>query len=167
MIVVDANFLVLLFDPEALPQVERGADRVHHLIATLTKARETIMIPAPAITELVTSRVDRVDEIVAAVRGYSAFEVQPFDEVIAIETGILIQRWLDTIPQQDRPDGWRVPMKYDAQIAATAVMRNARAICTDDRNYGVWLKGTGISVLKLAKLDLPPDPPQHPLPLGR
>lgn len=164
MIVVDANFLMLLFEPDALPHVDRGGDRVRRLIDDLTKSRETIMIPAPAIAEVVAGRVDRVDEIVAEIRTYRVLEVQPFDQVIAIETGILIRRWLDGIPQQDRREGDRISMKYDAQIAATALTRRARAICTDDRNYGVWLEGTGIEILKLAELNLPPDPPQHPLP---
>ena len=162
MIVVDTNFLILLFDPDALPHVHRGGDRVRHLVEKLTKTRETIMIPAPALAELVVGRVDRVEEIVVAIRGYSAFEVQPFDEVIAIETGLLIQRWLDKIPTQERPETWRVPMKYDAQIAATAVVRNARAICTDDQRYDLWLEGTRIEVFRLIDLDTPPESPQKP-----
>jgi predicted nucleic acid-binding protein len=160
MIVVDTNFLILLFDPEAMPRVDRGGDRVRHFIDKLTEKRETIMIPAPALAELVAGRVDRVEEIVAAIRGYSAFEVQPFDEVIAIETGLLIRRWLDKVP--DRPEGSRVPMKYDAQIAATAMVRNARAICTDDQRYDPWLEGTRIEVFQLIDLEPPPEPPQKP-----
>jgi predicted nucleic acid-binding protein len=68
MIVVDTTFLILLFDPAAIAHVDRGADRVRYLIEKATKARETIMIPAPAIAELVVSRVERVEEIVAAIR---------------------------------------------------------------------------------------------------
>jgi predicted nucleic acid-binding protein len=90
--------------------------------------------------------------------------VQPFDEVIAIETGLLIRRWLDKVHQQERPEGWRVPMKYDAQIAATAVVRNARAICTDDRDYSVCRDGGRIEVFRLADLSLPPESPQKPFP---
>jgi hypothetical protein len=60
--------------------------------------------------------------MVELIRKQKGFSVQAFDEVIAIETGERIAQVIDKIPEDQRLPGWRVAMKYDAMIAATAVV---------------------------------------------
>ncbi|MDP3552810.1 PIN domain-containing protein [Methylocystis sp.] len=158
MIVVDANFLVLLFDPDAMQHVDRGHERVVHFIETMTKTREEVMIPAVVLTEVVAGRIDRVEEIVETIRRERAFIVQPLDEVIAIETGYLIRAAKEQIPSEDRQPGWRSMMKYDAIVAATAAVRGARAILTDnDRDFRNLLANSGVEVITLTSLPTPPE----------
>ncbi|MBT9291454.1 type II toxin-antitoxin system VapC family toxin [Prosthecodimorpha staleyi] len=163
MIVVDANFLVLMFDHDAMPHIPRGADRIRHYIDILTSDRQTIVIPTPAISELVVGRLPRLNEIITEIRRQRCFKIQDFDQPIAIETGIIIdatfRRRSETPPVDSRN-----AFKYDAMIAATARVLGADAICTDDRGYGKWVDGTNIAVRKIADLPLPPQPAQQPLP---
>jgi predicted nucleic acid-binding protein len=166
MIVVDANFLVLMFDPEAMPHIARGRDRVAHFIDELARSGEDIMIPAPVIAEVVAGRIERTTEIVEELRRHRNFIVQPFDEVIAIETGYLIRAAADRMPAAERPVGWKVTMKYDAQIAATARVRGARALCTADSGFEQYLGDSNVKVLQVEELPLPPANPQRSLDLG-
>jgi predicted nucleic acid-binding protein len=165
MIVVDTNFLVLLIDPDSTQNVNRRADRVRHFIDTLAASKEEVMIPAPALAELVAGRVERVEEIVEAVRKLKIFSVQAFDPVIAIETGERIAAVREKTPENERLPGWKVVMKYDAMIAATAIVRGARALYTLDKGFEKYLEGTAVKIYLLDDLPLPPEDPQQHLDL--
>lgn len=160
MIVVDANFLVLLLDPDAMPHLDRGRERIEFFIRELAKDKAEIVIPAPVIAEIVAGRIDRIEEIVEALLRSRYFSVQPFDAVIAIETGELIKRAQDRIPPAQRLPGWKVAMKYDAMIAATAKVRRAKAVCTDDAGLSAHLRDTDIKIIRIEDLPLPPENPQ-------
>ncbi|BCH21314.1 hypothetical protein MesoLjLc_10890 [Mesorhizobium sp. L-8-10] len=160
MIVVDTNFLVLMIDPTSTQDTNRRSDRVRHFVETVSKSKEEITIPAPALAELVAGRADRVEEIVEAVRSLKVFSVQQFDTVIAIETGERIALAQSQVPADQRVPGWKVAMKYDAMIAATAIVRGARAIYTTDRGFEKYLQGTAVLVNLVDDLPLPPEDPQ-------
>jgi len=164
MIVVDANVLVLLLDPDgAMDQIERGKDRILHFIETLAQDRTEIIVPAPVIAELVAGRVERIEEIVTILTRTRGFSVQPFDTVAAIQTGELIRQVQDSIPANERLPGWKVAMKYDAMIAATARVRRAKAVCTADEGMARYLRGSGIDIILISDLPLPPEDPQGTL----
>ncbi|WP_040619426.1 type II toxin-antitoxin system VapC family toxin [Rhodovulum sp. PH10] len=160
MIVVDANFLVVMLDPIAMPHIVKGRERIELFVADLSRNREEVMIPAPVIAEIVAGRVDQVDEIIESLRRNRAFNVQPFDEVVAIEAGLLIRAAVARTPPGQRAPGWKVAMKFDAMVAATAKVWNARAVCTDDGGIAKYLAGTEIEVIKIADLPLPPEDAQ-------
>lgn len=161
MIVVDANFLVLLLDPDgAMSHIARGKERILHYIAELSRGRTEIIVPAPVIAELVAGRVERIEEVLSALTSRRGFILLPFDPVIAIQTGELIRRVQDSIPANERLPGWKVAMKYDAMIAATAIVRRARAVCTDDGGIARYLTGSGVEVIRIDDLPLPPEDAQ-------
>lgn len=51
-------------------------------------------------------------------------------------------------------------MKYDAMIAATAKVRRAKAVCTDDAGLQAHLRDSGIEIIWIDDLPLPPEDPQ-------
>lgn len=153
MIVVDANFLVLLLDPNAMPHIDQGHARVTEFIRACSKE---IIIPSPAISEVIAGRLDRVSEIMGIFRKQRIFHIQPFDEVISIETGHIIRRMFDNTPTESRPQGWRIMMKYDAMIAATAIVRGASEIITGDGDFRPLLDGSSVKITKPGDLPLPP-----------
>ncbi|MGV1769492.1 type II toxin-antitoxin system VapC family toxin [Agrobacterium vitis] len=161
MIVVDTNFLVLLLDPDSTQNQNREADRVRFFIDTISSSKEEVMIPAPSLAELVAGRVEKVEEIVETVRRFRVLCVQPFDQVIAIETGERIATARTRISEADKVLGWKVSMKYDAMIAATAIVRGARAIYTTDHGFKKYLEGTGVEICYVDTMPLPPEDPQH------
>jgi predicted nucleic acid-binding protein len=160
MIVVDTGFLILLVDPESTQNLDRAADRVRYFIDELSRTKEEVLIPAPSLAELVAGRVDRVEEIVETVRRLKTFSLQAFDPVTAIETGERIAAVLQSSQADPRPSGWKVAMKYDAMIAATAIVRGARAIYTTDLGFEKYLVGTSVNVVLVSQLPLPPEDPQ-------
>lgn len=165
MIVVDANFLILLLDPQgAMDHLDRGRERVEFFTQELGRTKEEIVIPAPVVAELVAGRLDRIEEIVSLLQRNRSFIVRPFDQVVAIETGEMIRRAVDRTPEGQRPPGWKAAMKYDAMIAATAKVWRARAICTDDKGLPNYLAGTKIEIIKLDELPYPPEDPQRQIP---
>lgn len=123
------------------------------------------MIAAPSLAELVAGRVDRVEEIVEAVRRSRVLSIQPFDQVIAIETGERIALARARVSERDKVPGWKVAMKYDAMIAATAIVRGATAIYTTDYGLDKYLEGSGVEICYVKNLPLPPEDPQHTLAL--
>lgn len=163
MIVIDTGFLILLVDPESTQNLDRAADRVRNFIDELSRTKEEVLIPAPSLAELVAGRVERVEEIVEIIRRLKTFSLQPFDAVTAIETGERIAAVLQSDKADLRPSGWKVAMKYDAMIAATAIVRGARAIYTTDHGFEKYLVGTSVEVVLVSQLPLPPEDPQGSL----
>lgn len=164
MIVVDAVFLVLMIDPQSTQDNGR-VDKVTHFVRGLSRANSVVMIPAPVIAELVAGRAQKIEEVVETIRRLKGFTVQPFDEVIAIETGERIASHQASLQPQDRAPHWKVTMKYDAMIAATAIVRGASDLYTDDPNLGKYLKGTSVTLRLIDDLPSPPEEPQRKLDL--
>ncbi len=158
MIVVDTNFLILLLDPASTQDENRNSERVRHFVETLSSAKDTMIVAAPSLAELVAGRANRIDEIVQSVKGLRAVSIQPFDEVIAIETGDRIAAAVASMVE--KPDGWKVAMKYDAMIAATAIVRGATAIYTTDTGIKRYLNDSDVKVVLVGELPLPPEDPQ-------
>lgn len=147
MIVVDTNFLILMIDPASTQNINGRSEKVRYFVETLSKSNPVITIPAPSIAELVAGRAQRIEEVVETVRRLKGFVVQTFDEVIAIETGERIAQALAKTAPVERAPGWKVAMKYDAMIAATAIVRGASAIYTTDTGFSKYLEGSSVKVI--------------------
>ncbi|KAA0697389.1 PIN domain-containing protein [Neorhizobium sp. P12A] len=160
MIVLDTVFLVLMIDPDSTQDNGR-VRKVRHFIDGLSKTNTVITIPSPTIAELVAGRADKIEEVVETLRRLKGFTVQAFDEVIAIETGERIASHQATLRPEDRVKHWRVAMKFDAMIAATAIVRGADALYTDDGNLGKYLVGSSVALKLIDELPDPPQDPQH------
>ena len=96
MVGLDADFLSLLLhpnpriplDPSTGKPVERAKERVKHFIATLEKTREKIIIPTPALSEVLVLATDRASEYLTELTTSYGFEIAPFDQVAAVEAAI-------------------------------------------------------------------------------
>lgn len=160
MIVVDTVFLVLMIDPGST-QGNGRAEKVRHFVEELSKTNAVVMIPSPVIAELVAGRAQKIEEVVENLRRLKGFTVQPFDEVIAIETGERIAFHQASLKPHDRAQHWKVAMKYDAMIAATAIVRGASELYTDDANLGKYLIGSSVTLRMIDDLPSPPEDPQR------
>jgi predicted nucleic acid-binding protein len=164
MIVVDTNFLIFMIDPTSTDDEKGRSQRVQHFLQGLPKST-VITVPAPSLAEFVAGRAQRIEEMVEIIRKQRGFVVQAFDEVIAIETGERIAQAMDKIPQSQRLPGWRVAMKYDAMIAATAIVRGASELYTDDPGLKKYLEGSTIELKMIGDLPMPTADPQQKLQL--
>jgi hypothetical protein len=92
MIGLDADFLTLLLhpnprvpsDPSGRP-VERAKERVGYFIETLEKAREKIIIPTPAPSEVLALAMEHASDYLTELTTTHAFEVASFDQIAAVE----------------------------------------------------------------------------------
>jgi predicted nucleic acid-binding protein len=159
MIVVDSGFLIALFDPECFSgRIDNAYGRVERFLADTTECSGKILIPTPVLTEVLTNRLDRTDEILARLSRQSAVQIVDFDQIIAIEASYVIKYKYNRMQVGQKHENWKVLLKYDAMIAATARVWNARALMTADGDFNAMLEGTGIAIISLEDLPLPAQP---------
>lgn len=166
MIAIDTNFLVLLLDPGSAgaTPADRAADRVRHFVEGAGNG-VPFLIPSPAIAEFAAIKDPdgRTADLLALLGNRRTWIVQPFGIIEAIETGKLIRRALDGRPGGGVVTVSKPEMKYDAMIAATAIVHGASSLVTGDRGLAPYLKGSGVELIAVADLPLPPEPDQPDL----
>lgn len=166
MVVFDAAVLTLLLWDEARPPnypgaedpVERCKDRMELLVQTLHKSRETIVIPTPALSEvLVASGRDGL-RYVKILEQAAVFRIQSFDTLSAIELAEITRAAID---RGDIREGEQAPwqlIKIDRQIVAIAKVTRSHTIYTDDRKLRGFAQRAGLNVVRTHELPLPPEP---------
>ncbi len=167
MVVLDATFLMLLFNPNAaVPGDKKGVPvsdatrRIDLLISELSKSRTPILIPTPALSEALVRAGDKTVEFLALIEKYAVFEIVPFDQMAAIEVAMIAREELG----KKRPDAATTyaKIKYDRQIVAIAKVRQASIIYSDDDGVATLGARLNISVKKLSDLPLPEQPDLFP-----
>ena len=93
MAVIDATVLLYFFEPDALAPIDpaTGAPvtntkvRVDHLVETAQGHREPLVIPTPALSEVLVHAGGAMADYLDALTGKVCFRVAPFDERAAVE----------------------------------------------------------------------------------
>ena len=172
MIVFDASVLLLLLNPETLPPkdvatgqpVARCKDRIEYFIAQLTKQREKIIIPTPALSEALIKAREAAPQYLDIMRNSRFFQVSPFDTTAAVEAAELMRQRIAKLGtlRGDALDS-RAKVKFDLQIVAIARVTRATSIYTDDDGLQKLATSLGITGKGIASLPLPPEDPQTAL----
>jgi predicted nucleic acid-binding protein len=167
MVVFDTSVLVLVSDPNAKPPKDplTGAPvtecqaRMSHLVKTLTKAKERVLLPTPVLAEyLVKAGADK-DERLQEITKSSVFVVAAFDTMAAVECATLEDNDVPK-PSPVSGDDSKVKVKFDRQIIATAIARGAKVIYTGDKRLAARAVRSGLSVVMTWDIPLPPVNPQ-------
>lgn len=168
MVVLDATFLLLLLNPNArVPgdasgvPIVKSKERIDLLIRELNANKTHILVPTPALAEILIEAGNGFQDFLDKINKQSVFEVVPFDEAAAIEVSIMAR----TGPGKKKADKntTYAKLKYDRQIVAIARVRGATAIYSDDLDIKSICNGGPIKVVGLADLPLPPENPQPDL----
>lgn len=162
MVVFDATFAMLLINPDAdVPQdpetgaaVTNGKARIEHLISELAKSGESILIPTPALSEVLVGARGNVADLVAELSSGYRLRAAPFDELAAIETALMTEPTFTGTGQLNNET--KAKVKYDLQIIGIAKINQADAIYSDDGRLKAKAETEGIPVIGLPELDLPP-----------
>jgi|SRR5579871_2431902 len=171
MVVFDATYLMALFRPELGPPrdsngnlIEKGKERLALLIATLEKARTKIIIPAPALSELlVRAGTDASQLIVESINKSSVMKIEAFDALAAIEVAAMTRKAIDGGSKKEGIDATWAKVKYDRQIVAIAKVAQATTIYSDDGDISTLATRASIKVVKIEELPFPPESPQPDL----
>lgn len=162
IVVFDANMLVYLFDEKANPPlskttgqpVDRCKERLDHLIATLAKDKAKIIVPTPALAEVLVYAQQGAPERLNIIKTSKHFRVVPFDERAAVEFA--------AAQANGRGSASRAKAKFDDQIIAIAAVEQATVIYSDDEDIAKRA-GSRFQVIGIEALPLPPEDAQHDL----
>lgn len=165
MVAVDATILLLIvnptagtpLDPNGKP-IEFVKERIDHLIDELHRLGTTILIPTPALAEvLVRAPASDAQRILDELQKLKVFRIEPFDTRAAIEVSRITREALGSKRAKKRADGetW-AKIKYDWQIIAIAKVNSASAIYSDDEGLKKRATSAGIECIALADMPLPP-----------
>lgn len=160
MVVFDANFLIYFLDP----RLKEGAGknpRVDHLVAEIDKERDRIIVPTPALSELLVGAGDAAPAYLDTINRSRFFRVEPFGERAAVEAAAMTREALhkgNKFSPSTKSDWAKV--KFDRQIVAIAKVVGATAIYSQDEDVAAHAKEVGIKAVHIQDLPDPPTPPQ-------
>lgn len=172
MVVFDATMLLLFLRPSSGQPVDStGApiaqvqQRIAHLLQRLERARTRIVIPTPALSEVLVRAGAAAPQIVETLNRSAVFKIVPFDALAAIEAAIMTRAAIDSGDKRAGSDATWAKIKFDRQIVAIAKVIRATAIYSDDSDVRTIGAAQDITVIGLAELPLPPENPQIQLQL--
>ena len=171
MVVFDASFLLLLLDPEARPPndpetgepVSRCKDRIEHLITTFEQNGTKVLIPTPALSEILVRAGDAGPAYLESLNGSARFRIVPFDMRAAVELAQMNRQALEAGDKKSGREAAWSKVKFDRQILAIARVEDAQTIYSDDGGLRRFGQAAGLKVIGIAELPLPPEDPQQPL----
>lgn len=177
MVVIDATMLLLLLRPDVGVPIDSHTkqpipdfhERLSYWIEQTEAAGTTILIPAPALSEVLVRAGPAGPAIVEKLREFSVFQIVPFDALEAIEVAAMTKAAIDGGDKRSgaAKDSTWAKVKYDRQIVATAKVAQATTIYSDDGDIHTLGKRANISVIRLSELPTKPLPPQQDLPFDQ
>jgi len=173
MVVFDTTILLPVFwtdvpvpkHPESGEPVERFHDRINHLVATLERSRVKIIIPTPALSEILVRAGSAGPTYLTQINSKAVFRIVAFDQRAAIEVAAMTKSAVDSGDKRGGVEGPWNKIKYDRQIVAIAKIEAATALYSDDLGIRSFGRKAGLTVIGSWELPLPPEDPQHSLEL--
>lgn len=160
MIVFDANFLIYFLDPKIKGGVGDNP-RIDHLVATIQKSGERIIVPTPALSELLVRAGDAAPKYLDIITRSKFFRVAEFGTRAAVEAAALTREAIDKGSKHGAtPDATWAKVKFDPQIVAIARAEAATTIYTNDDQLAKHARAIGMIAYKLDELPEPPVSPQ-------
>ena len=163
MAVFDATALIHLLEPNApavtdpatqKPLADANA-RIDHLVQTLEQKHERIIVPTPALSEVLVHANDAMASYLEVLNNTSRFRIAPFDQRAAIELAAIIRE----VPSRSLRVGTsstRASLKFDRQILAIARVEGETTIHSDDDD--MWNLGNSLDFKVIRTYDLPTPP---------
>jgi predicted nucleic acid-binding protein len=175
MVVFDATTLLYLLDPEAKAPtdsetgepVSRVKDQIRYLVGELEKRKETIIVPTPALSELLVRADEAGPAYLEILNRHAAFKIVDFDQRAAVEVAAATREALAAGDKRGGSDSPWAKIKFDRQIIAIARVEGASTIYSDDGDIVRFAKDFGIAVIRVCDLRIPPEDAQQSLPLDQ
>ncbi|MHB8389970.1 MAG: hypothetical protein ACYDBH_10360 [Acidobacteriaceae bacterium] len=157
MVGFDASIALAVWYPDVPCSVERAKERVEYLIEFLETKHERIMIPTPALSELLVRAGGAGPALVNQLSKSSRFEIAPFDDLAAIEVAIAIAaaKRIGNKRGKNLTENW-AKVKFDHQIVAICKVRGVSTLYSDDPALCNFASSCGIHTIRLGELPLRP-----------
>jgi predicted nucleic acid-binding protein len=162
---IDTSVLIFLFDGNAPAPIDVETDlivtdvkaRIDYLILNLSKNKAKLIIPTPALAEILVTAGGAGPEWLAILNKSSVFKIASFDVLAAVEHAALQQERKGKENFEQKLS--KKKAKFDDQIIAIAAVEQAEVIYTDDKDIRKNASGR-FKVLGIADLPLPPEAAQ-------
>ena len=173
MAVFDATTLLLFLEPDASAPLDPATNepvtnakaRIEHLIETLEKGSETIVIPTPALSEVLVHANDAGPPYLDILNTTRWFRIEPFDQRAAVELASMTREALREGNLRAGTQATRSKLKFDRQIIAIALTQNQTTIYSDDKDIATLAEPLGLEVIPVHALPVPPEDAQGTLQL--
>ena len=173
MPVFDATTLLLFLEPDARAPLDPATNkpvtdakaRIDQLVDTLEKRRETIMIPTPALSEVLVHAGEAGPEYLEIPNTTRCFRIEPFDQRAAVELATMIREALREGDLRGGTQATRAKLKFDRQIIAIARTQGQTTIHSDDGDIFTLAEPLGLEVIPVHALPVPPEGAQTRLEL--
>ena len=173
MAAFDATILLLFLEPDARASIDPATNepltnakaRIDHLIETLEKRRETIVIPTPALSEVLVHAGEAGPLYLEILNTTRCFRIEPFDQRAAVELAAMTRDAILAGDLRAGTDATRAKLKFDRQIIAIARTQNQTTIYSDDDDIATLAEPLGLEVIPVRTLPVPLDDAQAELEL--
>lgn len=133
--------------------------RAEFLVSCVQKEKGKIVIPTPAIAEVLTVIGPDAQAYFDIVAKSRLFEIASFDSKAAIELAFLNRDVFSVLDPKNGGEPYQ-KIKVDRQILAVLKSRGVSEICTDDEGLIKRAKLCGITPIQTVDLPVPPDEKQ-------
>ncbi|NOJ43306.1 PIN domain-containing protein [Bradyrhizobium australiense] len=152
IVAFDTSFLIKLPKVTGKGSVD---SRLAYLIATLDKNKDDIIIPTPALSEVLIGAGDAAPAYLDILNKTARIRIAPFGTRAAVEAAARHREAIDAGDKKEGAPNWD-KVKYDRQIVAIAKVEGAERIYSEDADVARFGKASGMSVFRLADLESPP-----------
>jgi len=136
-VAVDASFL------GAFLQSANRAQEISKLIEALSSENAKVIVPTPALAQVLTHAPGRAESWMRTLNTYSCFQVHPFDDKASFELTQLLG---------ESVSGLRDILRFDRQIVAIAKVYGASVLYADDEQVIQFAEACGIRSKRLKDL---------------
>ena len=169
MPVFDATTLLLFLEPDARAPLDPATNetvtdakaRIDHLIEALEKRRVTIVIPTPALSEVLVHADEAGPEYLEILNTTRCFRIEPFDQRAAVELATMTREALREGDLRAGTQATRAKLKFDRQIIAIARTQSKTTIHSDDGDISMLAEPLGFEVVPVHALPVPPEDAQR------
>jgi hypothetical protein len=166
VIVFDTTYLVVLLQEKFPPvkdrndkPVSKARERINYLVEQLSANNSIIIVPTPALAEIMVRAGKAGPEYLGKLSNSSKFRLSPFDVKAAIEASEIIRKVKEE--NKGQPIEHWAKIKFDIQIVAIAKAEAASVIYADDAGIENHGRRAGITVRRICDLQLPPEPEEE------
>jgi hypothetical protein len=155
MVAFDTTFLTLMFIPDAFHPVKDAKARVNFLLSDIHGRGDKVVVPTPALAEILTKSGKARAEIIRELTNSSKFQLEPFDVRAALELSLMSDAAFTSGDKRSGAKGTWVKVKYDRQIVSIAKVSGAKIIYSEDPDIHVIGTREKIKVLGIADIKIP------------
>jgi len=173
MAVFDATALLYFLEPDASAPLDPATNkpvqdakaRIDFLIESIEASGEAIIIPTPALSEVLVHAGEASPQYLNILQGTRCFRIELFDLRAAVELATMTR---DAIAAGDLRAGaqtTRAKLKFDRQIIAITRVQGQKTIYSDDGDIAKLGTALGLKVVPIHALSRPPQSPKENLAL--